>query len=188
MTPLGLHHQMYMGHHYGPGPWVNRGRADQTSVYYNKADSAGIGFNRTSSGSNAVEQYFPEVRNFYGNLATCPDNLLLWFHHLPWDYKMRSGRILWDELCIEYDKGVKSAQWLQNEWGGLKGSIDKERFEVVEGLLIKQVRDAKIWKDASILYFKTFSGKPVPAEIEQPVNSLEYYKAYRYTDIPGISR
>lgn len=188
MTPLGLHHQMYMGHHYGPGPWVNRGRADQTSVYYNKADTIGIGFNRTSSGSNAVEQYFPEAGSFYGNLSTCPDNLLLWFHQLPWDYKMRSGRILWDELCIEYDNGVKSAKLLQNEWGELKGTIDKERFELVEGLLVKQIRDAKIWKDASILYFKTFSRKPVPAEIEQPVNTLEYYKSYRYTDIPGISR
>lgn len=187
MTPLGLHHQMYMGHHYGPGPWVNRGRADQTSVYYNKADSAGIGFNRTSTGSNAVEQYFPEVRDFYSNLATCPDNLLLWFHHLPWDYKMRSGRTLWDELCLKYDEGVKSAKLLQTEWGGLKENIDKERFEVVEGLLKKQVRDAKIWKDASILYFKTFSDRPIPLEIEQPVNDLEYYKAYRYTDIPGIS-
>jgi alpha-glucuronidase len=188
MTPLGLHHQMYMGHHYGPGPWVNRGRADQTSVYYNKADSIGLGFDRTAAGSNALEQYFPEVRALYDKRESCPENLLLWFHHVPWDYKMKSGRILWDELCIKYDEGVKSVRWLQKEWNSLNGDVDKENFELVESLLFKQERDAKIWRDASILYFQTFSNRKIPTEIEQPQNTLDYYKAYRYTDIPGISR
>jgi alpha-glucuronidase len=187
MTPLGLHHQMYAGHHYGPGPWVNRGRADQTSVYYNRADSIGIGFNRTSTGSNAVAQYFPEVRGLYEKTATCPENLLLWFHHIPWDYNMKSGRSLWNELCVRYDEGVKSVRRLQNEWTALKGTVDSDRFEMVQNLLVKQARDAKIWKDASILYFQTFSKKLIPPEIEQPANSLDYYKSYRYTDIPGIS-
>jgi alpha-glucuronidase len=187
MTPLGLHHQMYAGHHYGPGPWVNRGRADQTSVYYNRADSIGIGFDRTSTGSNAVAQYYPQVRGLYEETASCPENLLLWFHHLPWDYRMKSGRILWDELCIRYDKGVKSVRQLQNEWQTLKGKVDEDRFETVKNLLIKQERDAKIWRDACILYFQTFSKKPIPSEIEKPEHNLEYYKSYRYTDIPGIS-
>jgi alpha-glucuronidase len=187
MTPLGLHHQMYAGHHYGPGPWVNRGRADQTSVYYNRADSIGIGFNRTSSGSNAVAQYFPQVRDMYEKISTCPENLLLWFHHIPWDYRMKSGRILWDELCVRYDEGVKSVRWLQNEWEALNGKVDPDRFKIVQSLLVKQERDAKIWRDACILYFQTFSKRAVPSGVEQPANTLDYYKSYRYTDIPGIS-
>ncbi len=89
MTPLGLHHIMYAGHHYGPGPWVNQGRKDWTSVYYHRADSAGIGFERTSAGSNAVGQYFPPVRDIYESLETCPENLLLWFHHVPWDHRLK---------------------------------------------------------------------------------------------------
>lgn len=188
MTPLGLHHQMYAGHHYGPGPWVNRGRADQTSVYFAKADSAGIGFDRTSSGSNAVGQYYPPVRDIYNDIKTCPENLLLWFHHVPWDYKMNSGRRLWDEMCMKYDDGVKSVRWLQEQWNLCKSAIDQERFELVSSMLTKQERDAKIWKDACILYFQTFSRQPLPAGVEKPEHDLNYYRAYRYTDIPGISR
>lgn len=187
MTPLGLHHQMYMGHHYGPGPWVNRGRADQTSVYYNRADSIGIGFNRTSSGSNAVVQYYPPARNIFEKIETCPENLLLWFHHVPWDYKMHSGRTLWDEMCFKYQDGINSVRWLQKEWDKAKGYIDDERFETVKSLLLKQERDAKIWKDACMLYFQTFSKRAIPDGIEKPENTLDYYRNYRYTDIPGIS-
>jgi alpha-glucuronidase len=187
MTPLGLHHQMYAGHHYGPGPWVNRGRADQTSVYYNRADSIGIGFNRTSSGSNAVSQYFSPVSDVFEKVETCPVSLLLWFHHLPWEYKMNSDRILWDELCYKYQVGIDSVRWLQNEWEKTKGIVDDERFEKVKLLLVKQERDAKIWKDACILYFQTFSKRPIPEGVEKPEKDLDYYRNYRYTDIPGIS-
>jgi|WetSurMetagenome_2_1015567.scaffolds.fasta_scaffold00004_73 alpha-glucuronidase len=188
MTPLGLHHQMYAGHHYGPGPWVGRGRADQTSVYYNRADSAGIGFNRTSTGSNAVEQYFKPVRDIYENISTCPENLLLWFHHVPWDYKMSSGRTLWDEMCLKYQAGTDSVVWLQKEWDMVSGAVDNERFEKVKSLLKMQERDARIWRDACILYFQTFSGRPIPPGVETPEHDLNYYRNYRYTDIPGISR
>lgn len=187
MTPLGLHHQMYTGHHYGPGPWVNRGRADQTSVYFNRADSIGLGFNRTTTGSNAVNQYFPHVRDVYENIETCPENLLLWFHHVPWDYKMASGRTLWNELCLRYEEGVDSVKWLRDQWDLSKSKIDPERFETVKALLVKQERDAKIWRDACILYFQTFSKRPVPEGVEKAEHDLDYYKAYRYTDIPGIS-
>lgn len=187
MTPLGLHHQMYAGHHYGPGPWVNRGRADQTSVYFNRADSIGLGFNRTSTGSNTVNQYFPHVRDVFEKTETCPENLLLWFHHVPWDYKMASGRTLWNELCLRYEEGVDSVKWLSDQWELSKSKIDAERFETVKALLVKQERDAKIWRDACILYFQTFSKRPVPEGVEKADHDLDYYKAYRYTDIPGIS-
>ncbi|HUX56368.1 MAG TPA: alpha-glucuronidase family glycosyl hydrolase [Bacteroidales bacterium] len=188
MTPLGLHHQMYAGHHYGPGPWVKRGRADQTSVYFSRADSIGLGFDRTTSGSKAVEQYFSPVRELFNDINSCPENLLLWFHHVPWDHKMSSGRILWDELCFRYGDGVKSVSWLHDEWNSVKSSIDNDRFDSVSSLLIKQERDAKIWRDACILYFQTFSKRPIPAGVSKPENNLQYYIDYRYTDIPGISR
>jgi alpha-glucuronidase len=188
MTPLGLHHQMYAGHHYGPGPWVNRGRADQTSVYFNKADSIGLGFNRTSSGSNTVSQYFPPVRDIFENIRTCPENLLLWFHHVPWDYKVQSGRTLWDELCLKYESGIGLVKLLREQWNTCNEAIDPERFELVKSLLVKQERDAKIWKDACILYFQTFSKRPIPEGVEKPEHDLDFYKAYRYSDIPGISR
>ena len=187
MTPLGLHHQMYAGHHYGPGPWVNRGRADQTSVYFNRADSIGLGFNRTPTGSNAVDQYFTHIRDIYENIETCPENLLLWFHHVPWDYKMASGRTLWNELCLRYEEGVDSVKWLRDQWDLSKSKIDPEIFETVKALLVKQERDARIWRDACILYFQTFSKRPVPEGVEKAEHDLDYYKAYRYTDIPGIS-
>jgi alpha-glucuronidase len=186
MTPLGLHHIMYAGHHYGPGPWVNRGRQDWTSVYYHRADSAGIGFDRTSSGSNAVSQYYRPVRDIYNNIQTCPENLLLWFHHVPWDYKLKSGRILWDEICYRYDEGVKSVRMMQKEWEGTKAFVDKERYEQVAELLVKQERDARIWRDGCILYFQTFSKRPLPAGLEKPEHDLQYYMSHKYTDVPGI--
>jgi alpha-glucuronidase len=188
MTPLGLHHIMYSGHHYGPGPWVSAGRSDWTSVYYHRADSNGIGFNRTSSGSNAVSQYFPEVRDLFNSTETCPENLLLWFNHLPWNYKMKSGNILWDELCFKYDEGVKQVAWLSKEWESLSGLIDRERFEAVDKLLVMQERDARIWKDGCLLYFQTFSLRPFPRSIVPPAKDLDFYKKHIYTDIPGISR
>jgi len=187
MTPLGLHHIMYAGHHYGPGPWVDRGRRDWTSVYYHRADSVGIGFDRTSKGSNAVGQYFPPVRDMYENIETCPENLLLWFHHVPWDYRLKSGMTLWDEICFRYDEGVKSVIWLQSEWAKSKDFIDRERYEQVHALLIKQERDAKIWKDGCLLYFQTYSNRPFPEYVEKPEHDLDCYKKYRYTDIPGIN-
>lgn len=187
MTPLGLHHIMYAGHHYGPGPWVSTGRQDWTSVYYHRASKEGIGFNRSSTGSNATSQYFPTLRELYDDPASCPENLLLWFHHLSWDHKLKSGLTLWDELCTRYDAGVKSVQLMQAEWNSIKDYIDTERFEKVAGLLTMQLRDAQIWKDGCLLYFQTFSGKAFPDNIVKPVNDLKFYMNHRYRDIPGIS-
>jgi alpha-glucuronidase len=180
MTPLGLHHIMGSGHHYGPGPWVDRGRADWTSVYYHRADSNGIGFDRSSEGSDAVSQYFPPVRDYFNNLETCPENLLLWFHHVSWDYKLKSGRTLWDELCYKYNEGVDSVRWLMAEWNKAEGIIDDERYEQVKSLLEIQEKEAKVWKDACLLYFQTFSKRPIPDAVEKPEHTLEHYKSLRY--------
>jgi alpha-glucuronidase len=180
MTPLGLHHIMYEGLHYGPGPWVSKGRQDWTAVYYHRADSNGIGFNRTSSGSKATAQYFPEIGNMYDNIKTCPENLLLWFHHVPWDYKMKSGRTLWDEMCYMYNTGVDSVRWMQSEWERSKGMIDDERFNLVKSLLAEQESNARIWKNGCILYFQQFSRKSIPEFCEKPDHQLDYYQNLKY--------
>ncbi|PJA51428.1 MAG: alpha-glucuronidase, partial [Candidatus Marinimicrobia bacterium CG_4_9_14_3_um_filter_48_9] len=113
---------------WGPGPWVNIGRPDWTSKYYHRADSLGIGFNRSSSGSNAVAQYFPEVKEKFNNIETCPEEFLLWFHHVPWDYKMKSGNTLWDELCEKYYTGADDVKKMQKEWENVKDLIDAEQY------------------------------------------------------------
>ena len=112
MTPLGLAHQMARGHHYGPGPWVTGGRADQTSIYFNRADSAGLGFDRTASGSNAVGQYSPPLRTRFASRDSVPETLLLWFHHVGWNERLRSGRTLWEELLGHYQAGVDTVRWM----------------------------------------------------------------------------
>jgi alpha-glucuronidase len=185
MTPLGLHHIMARGHHYGPGPWVTGGRADWTSVYYHKAGSDGIGFDRTASGSNAVGQYAPEIATLWSDPATVPDQYLLWFHHLPWDYRMASGNILWDELCIRYDRGVKEARRMKSQWKELEGNVDRERFEGVLELLGIQVKEAEWWRNACLLYFQQYSGMPFPGSIETPEGNLEEYMKLRFPYAPG---
>jgi alpha-glucuronidase len=185
MTPLGLHHIMGTGHHYGPAPWVDRGRADWTPVYYHRADENGIGFDRSSTGTNALEQYQPQVRAMYEDLNTCPEKYLLWFHHVPWDHKMTSGRTLWEELCFKYNSGVDSVTWLQRQWNTLDGKIDGERFAHVKSLLNIQYKEATWWRNACLLYFATFSKKPIPASYEKPDHTLDYYKSLRFPYAPG---
>lgn len=187
MTPLGLNHIMGTSHHYGPAPWVsNAGRADWNPVYYHKADSIGIGFNRTSTGSDALSQYAPEVKAQFENLSTCPEKFLLWFHHVPWNYKMKSGKSLWNELCYKYNIGVDSVRWMQKTWNGLSGLIDKERHHQVKMLLTVQEKEAVWWRDACLSYFQTFSKMPIPPGYEQPAHSLDYYKTLRFQFAPGI--
>jgi alpha-glucuronidase len=176
--PLGLTHIMAEGHHYGPGPWVDMkgaGRPDWTSVYYHKADESGIGFDRTASGSNALEQYAPEWRELWGSLDTCPENLLLWFHHVAWDHKMKSGRTLWEELCLTYQQGVTEVRALQGEWNSLRGSVDDQRWTEVSQRLARQEADARNWRDACLVYFQQFSKRPLPAGVEPPAHNLQYY-------------
>ena len=164
MTPLGLHHIMQERIHYGPEPDFFRDnvRVDWTSVYYHRADKVGIGFNRSSTGSNAVAQYYPPLRNLYDNIDTCPEEYLLWFHHAPWDRRMHSGRILWDELCHRYYAGVDYVTGMRADWASLEKKIDPEIFAHVAGKLETHERDAAIWRDTCIKYFQKFSGRPVP--------------------------
>lgn len=186
MTPLGLHHLMAKDHHYGPGPWVDEGRPDWTSIYYHQADSQGIGFDRTPSGTDAVSQYFPPYRDLISDLRTCPEELLLWFHHVPWTYQMKSGRTLWDELCHTYNQGVQAVWQMQQTWESLASYVDPGRFEHVRTLLKIQEQEARWWRDACLLYFQTFSGLPIPLEYEQPVKTLDYYRNLTHYYVPGI--
>jgi len=178
MTPLGLHHIMWGGHHYGPAPWWDTfERADWNPVYYHRADDRGLGFDRTSTGSNTVSQYHPAVRNRFENLATCPEEFLLWFHHVPWDHRMKSGRTMWDELALHYQRGVDWTRSTRKDWNSLAGVIDPERHAAVAKKLAIQERDAIWWRDACLLYFQTFSKLPIPAGVEKPARTLKEYKA-----------
>ena len=185
MTPLGLHHLMATDHHYGPGPWVDNLRPDWNPVYYHRADAAGLGFDRTATGSNAVAEYAPPLAQQYADAATCPENLLLWFHHVPWDYRMHSGRTLWDELCLHYQHGVDAVRGWETTWETLQGRIDDERWSHVAALLRIQERDARHWRDACLLYFQTFSHRPLPAGVEASAHSLEYYEQIHLMRMPG---
>ncbi|GGP04860.1 xylan alpha-1,2-glucuronidase [Cloacibacterium rupense] len=187
MTPLGLHHIMATNHHYGPGPWVNDlARPEWNPVYYHKADKNGIGFDRTATGSNALAQYSPEIAQYYGDLKTCPEEYLLWFHHLPWDYKMKNGKILWDNLGIKYQEGVNEVKNMITTWESAKPYIDAERHQEVAQLLTIQLKEAIWWKDACMTYFQTFSNLPFPKEMETPKHDLEYYKSLQFPFAPGI--
>jgi alpha-glucuronidase len=178
MTPLGLHHIMWGGHHYGPAPWWDKeSRSDWNPTYYHRADEQGLGFNRTKTGSNSVSQYHPPVRDRFAGLATCPEKLLLWFHHVPWDHRMRSGRSMWDELSLHYQRGVDWVRATRKEWDGLAGFIDSERHAEVAKKLALQERDAIHWRDSVLLYFQTFSKRPLPNGVEKAPKTLEEYKA-----------
>ncbi len=186
MTPLGLHHIMARSHHFGPGPWVDNDRPDWTAIYYHRADADGIGFDRTPTGSNAVSQYHSPYRERVADLATCPEELLLWFHRVSWQHRMRSGRTLWDELCFAYNEGVDMVRGMQQTWDSLAGCVDSARFEHVRSLLAIQEKEARWWRDACLLYFQTFSGLPIPPECEQPAETLDYYRRLTHYYVPGI--
>jgi alpha-glucuronidase len=194
MTPLGLHHIMGWDHHYGPAPWIkDKPRADWTSVYYHQADSVAIGFERTSKGSNALGQYSREVQKMFESVEGCPDEYLLWFHHVRWDHKMKSGKTLWEELCYRYYKGADDVRKMQVAWASLQGKIDDDRFRQVSSLLAIQYKEALWWRNACVLYFQTFSGKEIPLGLapkgsvwEKPDKTLEYYKSLEFPFAPGI--
>ncbi len=179
MTPLGLAHIMGTNHHYGPMPWYARGRPDWTPVYFHRADSIGIGFDRAPAGSNAVAQYFPPLRDEFANVDSTPEKYLLWFHHVPWTYRMRSGRTLWDELVHHYYAGVDSVRLMQGLWESVRGRVDSARFADVEGFLNIQEHEAAWWRDAAVLYFQTFSRMPLPAGLAPPAHSLAFYESLR---------
>lgn len=185
-NPIGLHHIMGTGHHYGPAPWVsNLNRPEWNPVYYHKADSIGIGFNRTSTGSNAIAQYFPEARKQWEDINSCEEKNLLWFHHVPWNHKMKSGRTVWEELCHHYYTGADRVKQMKQKWVALKPFVDKDRYEQVMQLLNVQHEEAIWWRNGCLLYFQTFSKQPIPAAYEQPDKTLEYYKSLRFPFAPG---
>jgi alpha-glucuronidase len=178
MMPLGLHHIFAFNQHYGPEPWGDMpgGRPDWMPWYYHNADSAGVGFDRTATGSNAVSQYFPPLNEIYGDVARCPENMLLWFHHLPWNHTLSNGLSLWENLCHRYDAGVRQVREYQKLWDKMEPYVDAERFAHVQYKLKIQSRDAVWWKDACLLYFQTFARTPIPYDIERPVHDLEELK------------
>ncbi|GAA4300348.1 alpha-glucuronidase family glycosyl hydrolase [Aestuariibaculum suncheonense] len=186
MTPFGLHHIMATGHHYGPGPWVaNLSRPEWNPVYYHKADANGIGFDRTEKGSGATDQYAKEVSKEFSNLNSCPEEYLLWFHHLSWEYKLKSGVTLWDGLALKYQEGVNQVKQMVDYWKSLEGKIDQQRFKEVEMLLNIQLKEAKWWRDACLLYFQQFSKKQLPQGVEKSTKSLEEFKNMTFPFAPG---
>ena len=175
MMPLGFHHIFSANEHYGPGPWwaPKQMRKDWTPPYYHKADSIGVGFDRTQTGSKSVSQYHEPLSSQFNDVNTCPEIYLLWFHHLPWDYKMKSGKTLWNEICYHYDSGLQQVREFQKVWDKAQPYVDSERFSQVQSKLREQCSNAQVWKDACLLYFQRFSKKPIPFDIERPVNNLD---------------
>lgn len=179
MMPMGLHHIFAFGHHYGPEPWcdVPGARPDWLPRYYHRADSTGIGFDRSSSGSDAVSQYPDSLAKIYDNPETCPENLLLWFHHLPWDYRLPSGSTLWDSLCRHYEAGYRYTLDMLRTWKKVEHAIsDKALYADVERRLMTQARDAQWWKDACLGYFATFHNLPIPDDVTPSVHNLDELK------------
>ena len=186
MTPLGLHHMMATGHHYGPGPWVdNLERPDWNPVYYHRADAIGLGFDRTATGSNATSQYAPPVAKAFEDAHAIPEKFLLWFHHVPWDAKMASGRTLWDELIVRYDEGVAATTRARATWAAMKPYVDAQRFDEEAAYLAIEEKEAHWWRDACLAYFETFSKRPFPAGHAVPPHPVEYYKAINFPIVPG---
>ena len=177
MTPLGLTHIMASHHHYGPGPWVDDlGRADWNPVYYHAADANAVGFDRTATGSDAVAQYFPPVRDQYGSRARVPEELLLFFHRVGWDETLASGRSLWHELVQRYGAGVDAVAQMRATWGKLGAFIDEQRFGEVAEYLRIQHHEARWWRDAALSYFAHVSGRPIPAGFAPPSFPLDFYR------------
>lgn len=178
MMPLGLHHIFAGIHHYGPEPWYapEGARSDWLPKYYHQAGPDGIGFDRTRNGSGNVDQYHEPLASMYNSPDTCPEELLLWFHHIPWTHEMSSGRTFWDEMCHRYDRGIQKAREYIKVWDAARPYVDAERWEAVRAKLEIQESDARWWRDACVQYFGEFSGLPVPADVEQPERPLEELK------------
>ena len=179
MTPLGLAHQMARGHHYGPAPWDTGIRPDWTPVYYNRADSVGLGFDRTPAGSDAVGQYFAPLRGRFAGRDSVPLDLLLWFHHVGWTEPQRTGRTLWEELVRHYQLGLDTVAWMRRTWDGLRGRVDAARFAAVREDLRIQAAEARWWRDASLDYWQSFNHLPIPAGFEPARHPLAFYEQLR---------
>jgi len=183
---LGLAHQMATGHHYGPGPWIaDLARPEWNPAYYNRADANGIGFDRTTTGSDAIGQYAPRFAALLTDPRTTSERDLLWFHHLPWTWRTASGRTLWEELVAHYDEGVAYVSGMRREWDGLRPLIDAERWRKTADFLAIEERDARWWRDASLAYWMSVNGLPLPAGAAPPAHDLAWYKAQAFPYAPG---
>lgn len=180
MMPLGLHHIFAGGHHYGPEPWYapKGAREDWLPRYYHRADKQGIGFDRTRQGSGNTQQYPEPFRTMYDDINTCPENLLLWFHHTPWNHLMSNGLTLWQNLCYQYEQGACEAEQFVNLWKQMKPYLDTERYETMLWRFKRQARDAWWWHDACILYFQQFSELPIPSDITPACFNLQELMKY----------
>ena len=186
MTPLGLAHLMGTGHHYGPAPWISDlKRPEWNPAYYHRADANGIGFERGPGGSDAIAQYAPKVAAQFADIRKTPENLLLWFHHVPWDYRMKSGATLWDELVRHYDHGVALVTQMRRTWAGQQGRVDAARFAQVAAFLAIQEAEAQWWRDACVAYFQSISKRPLPPGSAAPQHPLEYYQSLSFPYAPG---
>ena len=162
MMPLGLHHIFKFDHHYGPEPdgFIASYPLEWCPVYYHKADAQGVGFDRSSKGTDAVGQYPEPYRSIYDNIATCPEEYLLWFHHVPWTYKMKSGSTLWQELCMKYNMGVAMVEVYRDFWHTTAKQYMKgheQEWQHTDSLLNVQLENAKEWRNTCLKYFQTFS-------------------------------
>lgn len=181
MMPLGLHHIFAGGHHYGPEPWCfHEGwREDWLPRYYHKADKEGIGFDRTRGlGSGTVEQYPDSLRKLYADRQNCPENLILWFHHMRWNETLHSGETVWEALCHHYDRGVRTADNFARIWKDMKPYVDSQRWEETLKRYERQARDAWWWRDACLLYFQQFSQQSLPLDCPAPKHHLKNLMDY----------
>jgi alpha-glucuronidase len=186
MTPLGLAHLMASGHHYGPGAWQGSlSRADWNPTYYHRADAQGIGFDRTTSGSGAVSQYAAPLAAMFDDINRTPERYLLWFHHVPWDHRLRSGRSVWDELVRHYTQGVETVRDMRATWSTLASYVDAERYAEVSAFLAIQEQEATWWRDATLAYFQSVSKRPFPAGYAPPARPLADYEAIFVPYAPG---
>jgi alpha-glucuronidase len=186
MTPMGLAHLMANGHHYGPGAWQGSlPRADWNPTYYHRADAQGIGFDRTTSGSDAVSQYPAPLAETFNDINRTPERYLLWFHHVPWDYPLSTGRSVWDELVRRYTQGVETVRGMRAVWSTLRPYADAERYAEVSAFLGIQETEAAWWRDASLAYFQSVSQRPFPSGIVPPARPLADYEAISVPYAPG---
>lgn len=195
MMPLGLHHIFAGEHHYGPEPWyvIKGGRDDWQPWYYHKADAYGLGFNRTYDGkfydnqpgfgikigSGNARLYPDSLFNIYNNVETCPEPLLLWFHHVAWNHRMHNGETMWDALCHTYDQGVREAEAFARIWREMKPYISQTQYEEQLECFDRQAKDAWWWRDACLLYFQQFSKMPFPIDSPAPRHRLDDLMKYK---------
>lgn len=195
MMPLGLHHIFAGEHHYGPEPWyvIKGGRDDWQPWYYHKADAYGLGFNRTYDGkfydnqpgfgiklgSGNARLYPDSLYNIYNNVETCPEPLLLWFHHVAWNHRMHNGETMWDALCHTYDQGVREAEAFARIWREMKPYISQAQYEEQLECFDRQAKDAWWWRDACLLYFQQFSKMPFPIDSPAPRHRLDDLMKYK---------